>query len=135
MPLINAATAPHMRKAKVHTHADYLLWAKREVDKLLVAGIQLTIHEDTTPRLARVDEGRWLIDCECGAGNLIHPDWPAAACAACGAIHRRIVWPDEREAIEGLLLERPSVRNQHWSPEETLDDLRDQNATLLKGRL
>ena len=117
-----------LRHHKVKTADDYLTFATRQIQKLRATGYtDLAIHDDHTPKRARIDWGRWVIDCECGAGNAVDPEWPFAACPACGAVHRNILYPPNREAIEAALNARPNQRNRFWNPDETLDQLRTEN--------
>lgn len=116
-----------LRHHKILTPADYVAFARRQVERLRQAGYtELAMHEDDQPKLARIDWGRWLIDCGCGAANDTHPDWPLAACAACGAVHRNVIHPENRAEIEGILDLRPK-KAQFWYPHETADQLRAEN--------
>lgn len=88
-------------------------------------GIDIEVH-DSVDVVARVDHGRWITDCECGAGNAAHPDWGEVRCFGCGAVHK-VTFPERRKQIEGLLLARPVTANRNWLPGETVKDLRREN--------
>lgn len=47
-----------------------------------------------------------------------------------GGLWREVLVPDEFEAIERLLLARPKAENQNWKPDETLDQLANENILL-----
>lgn len=118
----------YLRHHKIKTEKDLLAYCAKQIAGLRAAGYtELAVHEDTEPRYARVDLGRWIIDCACGAGNAAHPDWQGSACPACGAIHRRVIFPDDREAIEAVLEERSRPGNKFWKPGETVADLVAEN--------
>lgn len=118
----------YLRHHKIKTEADLLAWCTKQIAALRKAGYtELAMHEDPTPRLARVDLGRWIIDCDCGAGNAVHPDWSLSACPACGAIHRAIVFPPDRATIETVLDERAGPPQKFWKPGETVADLVAEN--------
>jgi hypothetical protein len=125
-----------LQKIKTQTAEQQQAWAEREVAKLRAMGAQVAMHEDPEPRVARIDDGRWLIDCACGAGNLVDPAWTFATCLECGAVHRAIIFPDNRKDIEAVLIQRPHVENRYWSPHETVADLQrenEQNGIKKKG--
>lgn len=75
--------------------------------------------------VARAEHGRWLADCPCGGARLVQPG-VAFWCADCGHGPVPVRWPDDREAIDAVLMARP-IGNRHWFPNETLDDLRNEN--------
>jgi hypothetical protein len=116
-----------LRTHKIKSADDLMAFAQRQVAKLRQAGYDVAMHEDATPCLARVDMGRWIIDCACGAGNAVHPDWAFAACPACGAIHRTIAYPNDRDDIERVLDERSHQWQKFWRPGETVETLRAEN--------
>ena len=80
----------------------------------------------TRPLVARVNDGTWLGDCDCGSGVAIDPDWPEARCFGCGAIYAEIIFPERRAEIEQLLEARPRV-NQNWDADEPIEIVRDLN--------
>lgn len=82
---------------------------------------------------ARVDAGRWLWTCECGAHNYVAltlgnvcPDCNNAATAG---RPRRVVMParGQREQIEAILLRRREPATRNWQQRETLLDLLREN--------
>lgn len=91
-------------------------------------GAIVTTHADLEPRIARINYGRWLTDCACGAGVAVDSTFPDARCFFCGAV-MSVVFPplEEREAIEVLLLRRP-LENRHWRPYESVVDVARLNA-------
>ena len=64
-----------------------------------------------------VSGGRWLVLCDCANGCSASPEWDLACCFECGAIYRRLAWPENREAIEAALLAVP-MSARHWMPTE-----------------
>lgn len=70
---------------------------------------------------ARVNHGRWLVDCPaCKGAELASED--GFICCSCGAGRYTVVWPDNRADIETVLDSRP-VANRNWHLGETVDDL------------
>jgi hypothetical protein len=104
-------------------HADH-------IGKLIRVGSRLMVHEAAHEKRARVNHGEWLFDCECGSGVAAAPEFSAAYCFGCGAIHTHVVFPetDDRLNIEHILLARPRSENRNWEPTETLTALAIQNA-------
>lgn len=89
-------------------------------------------HEATPTEWAQlgfphVSHGQWFVDCRCGNGASLSPDWHLACCFLCGAIYHGVTMPEDWEAIETVLLARaePSTRNYHVP--ETLEMLIAEN--------
>jgi hypothetical protein len=78
------------------------------------------------PLVARVNDGVWLGDCDCGSGVAVEPGWGEARCFGCGAIYTNITMPAHWREVEGQLEPRPR-RNQHWDPDEPIEQLRADN--------
>ena len=89
---------------------------------------------------ARVNHGRWLVDCPgCNSALVIDLDEPVYMCVECGNAANggrwlRVIFPRQRKGIEAELLKRPYGRNpedaptRNWEPGETVADLRRENA-------
>ncbi len=116
-----------LRHHGVTSEASYRAFVARQIQKLRKAGYDVAIQVVPAPHLARVDLGRWILDCDCGAGVAIHPEWPTAGCCACGRIYNHIVYLIAPENIERVLMERPRVETRFWFPTETLAQLEDEN--------
>jgi len=88
---------------------------------------------DVVPLMARVEHGRWIVDCpDCKGAGFAWEDERLFMCQSCwnaavGGAWRPITFPAEREAIEAVLLARPLHTNRNWFPHETVDDLRAEN--------
>jgi len=102
---------------------------------------------------ARVDFGRWLADCECGAANYVEPTVPDLYyCPTCGnettnGAARVVIFPDNRIEIEQeLLLRKVKVRlglfgtngalnatgklSRSWTPGESVETLKQQREIM-----
>lgn len=92
-------------------------------------GVLVTVHEDATETVARVNYGRWMVDCRCGSGALADPAFPEARCFYCGAVIHPIRFPPmpDRVRLEQLLVVRP-IEHRHWRPNESIESLADDNA-------
>lgn len=77
---------------------------------------------------ARVDAGRWIVDCDCGAGNSTHPEWGIALCYGCGAVREKVKFPKEWKGVEKELLRRPETVTRNWLSGETVAALKRENA-------
>lgn len=119
-----------MRHLKVKTEADAARVQRTKVRGLQDLGEDATVRDDATPLTARVDWGRWIVECPCGAGVAVQADWRAAYCLGCGRILTAVIFPptDEREAVEAVLGMRDQ-RHQFYFPEkgETVATLRAEN--------
>ena len=86
------------------------------------------IHTGVPRVAARVNWGRWVVDCpRCPDAAVMDPGAPMFLCK-CGA-PAEVVWPPEETVygIERLLLMRPDPSTRNWVPEETLVDLMVEN--------
>ena len=67
---------------------------------------------------ARVDDGRWVVDCpNCNSAMLTSSKVDMFICAECGSPDvggrwRRVEYPEQREEIERLLLLRPANKGR-----------------------
>ncbi len=98
--------------------------------------------------VARIDDGRWLVDCPsdyCNGAVVVSATVPLYICPDCGSPDTgwcAVVYPDEKADIEALLLARPQNMGRvgplrggprFWFPHETLDDLARENRELGVG--
>src|SRR3972149_130402 len=80
---------------------------------------------------ARVEHSRWIVDCpNCNSAEFAFEDG-LFFCSLCknsdiqGKV-RLAAMPIERKQIEDILSVRP-IKNRHWYPNETLQDLANEN--------
>jgi len=77
---------------------------------------------------AEVNHGRWLVRCPaCAGAEEADPQEPVFYCLSCGNSDNdghvmTVVFSDDRETIEKILLLRP-MENRNWKTRETLQDL------------
>lgn len=112
----------------------------------------------TSVVFARVDFGRWLADCECGAANYVsRTDKDFYYCPSCGneitdGAARVVVFPDNYEEIELELLKRLVIPragvagdvnralnstgpiSRSWFPGETIETLKRQR-DIVEGNI
>ncbi|RJQ04814.1 MAG: hypothetical protein C4551_10060 [Bacillota bacterium] len=82
-----------------------------------------------------VNDSRWAIECDCGAGIACTPGIDHTTCVLCGNRYD-VEWPDEEilQRIERTLLERPArlprdvdarrvIAIRSWVPSQSIDDL------------
>lgn len=94
------------------------------------------------PLLARVNHGRWIASCDCGAprdkvptpGGVVFLGQPVVWCLRCqnggtGRGWRQVAvpGPELRAQIAAVLLCRPHVEDRNWEPSETVAELLAQN--------
>lgn len=79
---------------------------------------------------------RWIVLCpDCAGAEDGDPADPRFFCmscfnSGCGGRWRRAIYPEDRAAIEALVLARSEPRARAYLPGETLDDIRAQNLRL-----
>lgn len=56
---------------------------------------------------ARVNHGRWLVDCVCGSAQIVTPTDPRFACTECGWGWVAVAFPADLVAVEASLEESP----------------------------
>lgn len=82
------------------------------------------------PLPAFVNQGNWLVRCECGGAEYAFEEGLFFCCSCKNSTHghkyRRSVFPKERAKIEALLAVRPLL-NRNWEPGETVEDLEREN--------
>ena len=73
-------------------------------------------HIDTpvgAPVFARIEQGQWIADCDvCSGAEFVDPEEPIFFCFGCGNRYndhapRPVIFPEQREEIEQLILQRP----------------------------
>ena len=92
---------------------------------------------DVPPLPAKVDYGRWCVDCpDCNGAEFVWLDGPLVMmCAGCWNAMVGHKWrpvnlptPKKRARIDELLRARPLPVNRNWLPSETVADLERENA-------
>ncbi len=85
---------------------------------------------DVAPVKARVNHGRWIVDCECKGAEFAFNEglFICQSCYNAGHKHqyRRLIFPKARKAIEMVLIQRPEP-NRNWSPGEPVAKLYAEN--------
>src|ERR1051326_1440874 len=117
------------------TPAEYARRHAQHMHEKGTRGHRSQVHDSPVALVARIDHNTWLVDCECGAGNAVDPDWPVAHCFGCGAVHRQIRVPpiELRQLIEAPLLRRVQPHLRSWTPGETVEQLERETEALHAG--
>lgn len=109
---------------------------------------------------ARIWQGQWIADCECGGCSFVDPEEPIFFCFGCANRAdnhkvREVIFPEDYKTIEALLLERPvndmmglddkeraglakalimvegkGGLSRNWNPGETIEELQEQNKPI-----
>ncbi len=86
---------------------------------------------DTKPLEARIEYARYIIDCpNCNSAEFAFED-NLFFCSQClnsdiqGRV-RKVKMPEDRKQIEEILSKR-MIKNRHWYPNQTIDDLQKEN--------
>lgn len=128
----------------------------------MTRGISVPIDERVSKHSvnARIWQGQWIADCECGGASFVDYDEPVFFCFGCGnradgGRFREVIFPENREQIEALILARPvddlaglddkdraglakpviyvegkGGLARNWNPDETVEDLESQNSVI-----
>jgi hypothetical protein len=113
----------------VRTPAEYAKKQARVLAQQRARGIVAAVQTVDEPIEARIEHNRWLIDCACGSGIAVHPEWAEARCLGigCGRVYTNVVVPADRHVIEQLLAARTQHQNRNWRASESVEDLRREN--------
>lgn len=117
----------HAVRSTAEYRARHALFIRRAANK----GRRVAVHESPAPVPARIDHGRLLVDCECGAGNAVDRKANLALCFGCGAVHTSVVVPDKSEwsRIERCLLARRRQQDRNWHHSESIEFIEQANQT------
>ena len=86
---------------------------------------------DAKPLEARIEFSRWIVDCpNCNSAEYAFED-KLFFCSQCGNSDiqgkvRKVKMPKDREQIENILGKR-AIKNRHWFPTESVEDLEKEN--------
>lgn len=142
---------------------DYI--KKQQFDILRSKNIKIFINYDAQPSRdkvkARIWQGQWIADCECGGASFVDPEEPVFFCFGCvnrrhDGVLRLVEFPENYKDIEEALLARPvsdwmgkddreragmaqpilyveglGGLSRNWNPNETLEDLLTQNSKAI----
>lgn len=121
------ATARDLIAPIANGRVNLLNWFKGQA---IAAG--LTFRGDAHNHVAAsVNNGRWIVSCQCHGAELADPAQPVFYCLSCGNEWNdhcvaRVQFPPRREEGEALLVKR-ELRNRHWLPGETASALESEN--------
>ena len=89
---------------------------------------------ETTDVLARLDAGRWVVDCPmgCGGAEMVSQADAVFLCLSCGSDDRwwPVSFPINLRAIEAEVVKRKDPHGWAWNPGETLAQLRAETRRL-----
>ena len=119
----------------------YLVMVKRMYMGMGVGPLPEPTEANTTGKVAaRINHGRWLVDCPgCNSALVVDLSQPVFMCVECANAGNEGKWfavivPTNREAIETELLKRPwngrnpaEAVNRNWEPGETVATLKQEN--------
>lgn len=126
---------PREHHPGVKDEATYRRLHEANIARKRALGSRVEVHRVDAALDARIENGWWVVDCECGAGNATSPEIPIACCFACGAVHETIVFPptEALETLERLLLARPNAASRWWKPGETFNEVFAENRSLKRS--
>ena len=76
---------------------------------------------------AFVINSSWAIQCPVCKELFVAQIGEPFPCPNCGSAARNVIFPENKDAIEVVLLARPDPRTRAWVPGETVDDLIAEN--------
>ena len=102
--------------------------ARSRLDRKRIKALELSTEASLE---ARIEYARFIVDCpNCNNAEYAFEDG-LFFCSVCnnsdiGGRTRMVKMPKDRTEIEGLLSVRP-IKNRHWYPSETVEDLQGEN--------
>ena len=126
----------------------------------ILLSVDFNPHADSVR--ARIWQGQWIADCECGGASFVEPEEPVFFCFSCanrthnGRV-RNAIFPEQREEIEKLILLRPvndlaglddkeraglakpmfavegkGGLSRNWNPGQSPQDIEDENKPMME---
>lgn len=125
-------TACQQYSVRMVCRGSYRAFIEREVNLRWNGQAQVHWHTQGPPVLAWVNRSSWAVNCDvCLESIIIEPEMPFFCPNCCnirnGGYARPVIWPEDRMAIEKVLLMRAAPETRNWLPTETLADLIAQN--------
>lgn len=105
--------------------------AKRKLERQRIKKLEVY---DGKPLEARIEYSRFIVDCpNCSGAEFFFED-KLFVCSQCKnsdieGRSRKVKPPNNRKEIEAVLVKRP-IKNRHWFPDETLEDLKVENLKM-----
>jgi hypothetical protein len=120
-----------VRLHKIIEHSDYHHDTIRHFLIYHARALGLPIPAETGREvLARIEMGRWIVDCPCRGAEAVDSSDPIFMCLSCGDGIHTVIFPDNRGEIEEELLKRENVKGWSWYPQETIEELRAETQRL-----
>jgi hypothetical protein len=86
------------------------------------------VYEIDMPREAYINHGRWVVNCECNGAGLTSREFGITCCFDCGRVYKKIIFPENAQAIELLLLNRRNQTERNWNIGEPIESLEKDNS-------
>lgn len=96
----------------------------------LVLPSQVGDLQESGLTFARFNWSRWVVDCSspwCTSAMTLPAGTLLMRCLDCSWFTEPIVWPEQIDMIETVLLMRPDEKTRNWEPGETVFDLIAEN--------
>jgi hypothetical protein len=116
---------PPDRMAELMIHAAAPVVHQRHIP------VPVSMRQDK-PARAFVNDGRWVIQCECAGAQIASREDRRFFCCDClnvitAGAWRPVEWPANSDEIEEVLSLRPDPKQRNWNWNETADQLRAEN--------
>lgn len=118
---------------------DHEEWLRRRLFNTLVREsiplprFDVDVSSDFPPVLAEVNHGRWIARCPwCAGAEALWRGQDWFFCCSCGnypikGVRLHVKYGQPSDLVESALVVREDKRTQNWLPDETVDDLEQEN--------
>jgi hypothetical protein len=133
----------HPRGNWHHLPASLWAWEKYPIPdwrRVMIGDLpRLGETDETVTATVVVNHGRWFVRCPfCHSAQIAAKSDRRFLCAGydgcanvqVGGAFVNVEWPDEADALEEALVERPDPARRHWLPGETVEKLRSEWAAF-----
>jgi hypothetical protein len=99
----------------------------RTIHTTIMKNAEKDVYEIDMPREAYINHGRWVVNCECNGAGLTSREFGITCCFDCGRVYKKIIFPENAQAIELLLLNRRDQTERNWNIGEPIELLEKDN--------
>jgi hypothetical protein len=121
MPIIEGPIQGHAHKGvkDIETY--------RTVHTTAMKNFEKDVNEIDTPRKAYINHGRWVVNCVCNGAGLTSREFGVTCCFDCGRVYTEIIFPENAQLIESMLLGRTNQAERNWNIGESIELLEKEN--------
>ena len=99
----------------------------RTVHTAAMKNAEKDVYEIDMPREAYINHGRWVVNCQCNGAGLTSREFSVTCCFDCWRVYTNIIFPENAQKIELLLLDRRFETDRNWNIGDSIELLEKDN--------